>query len=233
MNEMWAALIGALVGGLLSAGAAALQTRKVLKHEVEQAAEERRQAQHVDEHRRRVFAADQLIAALADFVTSGQGDWKSFTRAPATEHDHQERNNRFSALLRAGSSHAHALPPEMRNRWDALTWMVRFNQSKQPERSEDLRCRDANDLLNYTEYMRQSLCAVSEDYEMPAHFSPPNVLREGSRLWGFEPEEGCDEPNLTEWHISSRVTGKVTLVSGQSRWYGPNGNVEDLPHDST
>ena len=111
--------------------------------------------------------------------------------------------------------------------------MVRFNQSKQPERAEDLRRRDASDLLNYIEYMRRSLCAVSEDYPMPPHFPAPDVRREERRIWGFKPEEGHSEPDLTDWQLSSRLIGKVRFTSGEVRWYGPNGIVVDLPPEPT
>jgi len=232
MTEMLAALLGALVGGLLSAWVGSRQTAKVLKHETDLAATERREAQRVDEERRESLAADQLITALADFVTVNRDDEhrsESFVRLPTTEDVHRERNVRASKLLQAGSSYAHALPEELRERWDALTWMVRFNQSKQPERSEELRRRDASDLLNYIEYVRRSLCAVSEDYPMPKHFPAPDVRREDRRAWGFKPQEGCNEPDLTEWHFSSRLIGKVTFTTGAVRWYGPNGLVVDLP----
>lgn len=235
MTEMLAALLGAIVGGGLSAWVGSRQTAKVLKHETDLAATERREAQRADEDRRRSFAADQLIAALADFTTvkvDVRDNSEAFVRVPTTEEVHRERTARASALLQAGSSHAHALPPELRERWDALTWLVRFNQSKQPDRSTDLRRRDANDLLNYIEYVRQSLCAVCGDVPLPPHYPAPDVRRDGRRPWGFEPDEGCEEPDLTEWHLSARLVGKVNFTSGKVRWYGPNGQVVDLPQDA-
>lgn len=236
MTEMLAALLGAIVGGVLSAWVGSRQTTKVLKHETKLAATERREAQRVDEDRRRSFAADQLIAELADFTTVNRDDKDrsaSFVRVPATAGVHRERTDRASALLQAGSSHAHALPPELRERWGALTWMVRFNQSEQPERPEDLRRRDASDVLNYIEYVRRSLYAVSGDDTMPQHFPAPDVRREEPRAWGFKPEEGSNEPDLTEWHFSARLIGKVNFTSGETCWYGPNGLVVDLPHERT
>lgn len=236
MTEMLAALLGALVGGLLSAFVGSRQTAKVLKHETDLAAAERREAQRADEDRRRSFAADQLISALADFVTVKRDDQDrsaAFVRIAATEDVHRERNARASALLQAGSSHSHALPEEVRERWDALTWMVRFNQSKQPERSEQIRRRDASDLLNYIEYVRRSLCPVSEGHAIPPRFQPPDVRREDPRIWGFKPEDESIEPDLTDWQLSSRLIGKVTFTSGEVRWYGPNGLVLNLPRDSS
>lgn len=231
---MLAALLGALVGGLLSAWVGARQTAKVLKHETDLAATERQEAQRADEDRRRSLAADELIAALAEFVTVNRDDPDSsaaFVRVVSTGDVHRERNARVATLLQAGSSHAHALPEELRERWEALTWMVRFNQSKQTERSEELRRRDANDLLNYVEYVRRSLCAVSEDYTMPPRFPAPDVRRDDPRPWGYRPEAECSEPDLTDWQLSSNLIGKVTFNTGEVRWYGPNGNVEDLPSE--
>lgn len=67
---------------------------------------------------------------------------------------------------------------------------------------------------------------------MPPHFSAPDVRRDEPRPWGFEPEDGCDEPDLTEWDFSTRLVGKVKFASGDVRWYGPNG-VIDLRHEPT
>lgn len=231
MTEMLAALLGAIVGGVLSAWVGSRQTAKVLKHETKLAATERQEAKRADEDRRRVRVANQLIAALADFVTVNRDDVDSaasFVRIQATEDVHRERKLRASALLQAGSTYAHALPTEVRERWDALTWMVRFNQSKQEERPEDLRRRDASDLLNYAEYVRRSLCAVGEGARTPPHFPAPDVRRDARRVWGYKPE-GQNEPDLSEWQFSARLVGKVAFTSGEVRWYGPNGLVVDLP----
>lgn len=236
MTELLAALLGAIVGGILSAWIGARQTAKVLKHETDLAAAERREAARLDEERRRAKAADHLIAALAEFVTvsrDDRGNAAAFVRVPTTADVHRERKGRVSALLKAGSSCSHALPTDLRGRWDALTWMVRFNQTDQPERSEDLRRRDANDLLNYIEYVRRSLCAVSGEGQIPPNFPAPNVRREGSRPWGFKPDGSSSEPDLTEWHLSARLIGKVNFSTGGAAWYGPNGLVEDLPEEST
>jgi hypothetical protein len=109
--------------------------------------------------------------------------------------------------------------------------MVRFNQSKQAERSEDLRRRDASDLLNYIEYVRRSLVAVSEGLPVPPHFPAPDARREERRVWGFQPEEGRNEPDLTDWQLRDRLVGKAIFTSGEARWYGPNGVVVDLPRE--
>jgi hypothetical protein len=235
MTELLAALLGAIVGGVLSAWVGSRQTAKVLKHETEMAATERREALRLDEQRRQSFAADQLIAALAGFTTVKRNDRDgsaSFVRIPATADVHRERDARASGLLQAGSSHAHALPDEVRKRWSALTWMVRFNQSEQPDRSEGLRRRDASDLLNYVEYLRRSLCAVAGGDQMPPHFPPPDMRRADGRPWGFKPAEGCDEPDLTHWHLQTQLVGTVKLSTGETKWYGPNGWVEILPQDA-
>lgn len=232
MTEMLAALLGALVGGVLSAWVGSRQTAKVLKHETDLAATERREAQRVDEERRQSVAADQLIVALADYVTVKRDDRDRaplFVRLRATQDVHHDRNARASALMQAGASYAHALPTQVRERWDALIWLVRFNSKEQPERAEDLRRRDYSDLLNYTEYMRRSLVAVSEGYPMPPHYRAPDVRREERRIWGYKPEGGSNEPDLSDWQLSSRLVGKVTFTSGEVRWYGPNGQVVDLP----
>lgn len=235
MTEMLAALLGAIVGGVISAWVGARQTANVLKHETDLAAAERREAQRAEEERRRSFAADQLIAALADFVTvrgEVQDPSASFARGiPVTADVRLERDRRAATLLQAGSSHAHALPTEVRERWSALTWLVRFNQSEQPGRSEGLRRRDAADLLNYSEYVRQSLCAVCDGSSMPSQFPAPDVRRDDRRVWGFRPVDRSKEPDLTDWHMAARWVGKVKFSSGEERWYGPGGLVKDLSQE--
>lgn len=234
MTELLAALLGAIVGGALSAWVGSHQTAKVLKHETDLAVAERREAQRVAEERRQSIAADQLIAALADFTTVKRDHpdrSASFVRVPATADAHQERNTRTSALLQAGASQAHALPAAVRERWDALVWMIRFNQSEQAGRSEGIRGRDANDLLNYTEYVRRSLCAVAGADTLPDRFPPPDTRRDETRPWGFKPPKGSDEPDLTDWHMATHVVGEVKFSSGERRWYGPGGLVEDLGED--
>lgn len=236
MTEMLAALLGAIVGGVLSAWVGSWQTAKVLKHETELAAVERRESKRADELRRQSFAADQLLVALADFTTinvDANHRTASFARVPATADVHVARKKRASTLLQAGSSHAHALPQEMHSRWETLAWMVRFNLSEQDKRTENLRQRDVSDLLNYVEYVRQSLCAVSGDGPMPATYAAPDVRRDGQRPWGFRPDAAHNEPDLTEWQLSSRLIGNVKFTTGETRWYGPNGLVEDLPQESS
>ncbi|MFA4895662.1 hypothetical protein [Microbacterium sp.] len=231
MTEMLAALLGALVGGLMAAGVGAWQTGKVLKHETEMAATERQEAERVDEERRQSQAADQLIAALADYVTVDRDDKDRaplFVRMMATQDVHRDRDRRASALMQAGASYAHALPAQVRERWDTLVWLVRFNISEQDKRPEADRRRDHIDLLNYAEYVRRSLYAISEDYPMPPQYPAPDVRREERKPWGYQPE-GRNEPDLTDWQLSSRLVGEVTFNTGERRWYGPNGVVEDLP----
>jgi hypothetical protein len=230
MTEMLAALLGALVGGLLSAGVGAWQTSKVLKHETGMAAEERQATQHAAEARRQSVAADQLIAAVADYMTVDR-DVRDraahFVRMMTTADVHRDRDHRAAKLLQAGASYAHALPEQVRERWDALAWMVRFNVKDQPDRTDENRRRDYSDLLNCIEYMRRSLVAVSKDHPMPPQYTAPDVRREARRVWGYQPEER-DEPDLTDWQLTSRLVGEVKFTNGEVRWYGPNGLVEDL-----
>jgi hypothetical protein len=228
MTEMLAALLGALVGGLLSAWVGSLQTAKVLKHETDLAATERQEAQRVDEDRRHALAADQLITALAEYVTSDRDDpeyWAQYVRIDGTASAHQTRRRSAAAFLQAGASYAHALPDEVRRRWEALTWLVRFNQMKQADRAEMTRRRDVSDMLNFAEYVRQSLSAVSAGSSMPRRYPAPEPRREEPRAWGFKPE-GANEPDLTDWHLRDRLVGSVRLTTGPLVWYGPSGAEE-------
>lgn len=236
---MWAALVGAVVGavvgGLLSAWVGSKQTAKVLKHETDMAAAERKEAQRAEEARRHSSAADHLITALAEYMTLSErvrdgGDAAAhFVRMATTEDVHRDRDRRTAALLQASASYAHALPEEVRARWDALIWLVRFSSSMQADRSDTDRWRDYSDLRNYGEYVRRSLTAVTEDYPMPPNYSAPDARREDRRPWGYSPKDDKNEPDLTDWQLTSRLVGKVTFNTGETRWYGPNGLVEELP----
>lgn len=235
MTEMLAALLGALVGGLLSAGVSAWQTSKVLKHETAMAAAERREAERAEEGRRQTDAADRLIAALASYLTVPEGrpdNAAHFVRMRATDDVHRDRDRRASTLLELSASYAHALPEQVRERWHALIWLVRFNSSQQSERSDDHRRRDYSDLLNYSEYIRRLLRAVSGDYPTPPSYPAPEARREEQRPWGYKPAPEGREPDLTDWQLSSRLVGEVTFNTGEVRWYGPNG-VEDLAREPT
>lgn len=238
---MWAALVGAVVGavvgGLLSAWVGSKQTAKVLKHETDMSTAERREAQRADEARRHSAAADHLITALAGYMALGertQEDGRAveyFVRMVTTEDVHRDRDRRTAALLQASASYAHALPGEVRERWDALIWLVRFNSSKQYERSDSDRRRDYNDMRNYSEYTRRSLSAVSADYPMPPHHLAPDVRREERKPWGYQPEDAGKEPDLTDRQLSTSLVGRVSLSTGELRWYGPNGLIEDLSRE--
>ncbi|MCK2024355.1 hypothetical protein KZC52_15590 [Microbacterium sp. kSW2-24] len=239
MTEMWAALagavVGAIVGGLLSAWVGSKQTAKVLKHETDMAAAERKEAQRADEERRHSAAADHLITALAEYMTlsgsvhDGGRAVEHFVRMATTADVHRDRDRRTAALLQASASYAHALPEEVRERWDALIWVVRFNSAKQSERSDGDRRRDYSDLRNYSEYVRRSLTAVTAKHPMPPHYPAPDVRREERKPWGYSPEDAEKEPDLTDWQLSDRLVGRVSFSTGELRWYGPNGLVEDLP----
>lgn len=241
MTEMWAALVGAVVGavvgGLLSAWVGSKQTGRVLKHETDMAAAERKEAQRANEQRRHALAADHLITALAKYMTVGERTHDTgraaehFVRMATTEDVHRDRDRRTTALLQSSASYAHALPEAVRDRWNALIWMVRFNSSKQSDRSDSDRRRDYGDMRNYSEYIRRSLTAVTEDYPMPPHYSAPDVRREERKAWGYQPEDTAKEPDLTDWQLSNRLVGKVSFTTGEVRWYGPNGQVEELPRE--
>lgn len=241
MTEMWAALVGAVVGavvgGLLSAWVGSKQTGRMLKHETEMAAAERIEAQRANEERRHALAADHLIIALAEYMAVGERTHDNgraaehFVRMVTTEDVHRDRDRRTAALLQASASYAHALPEELRDRWDALIWMVRFNSSKQSDRSDSDRRRDYGDMRNYSEYVRRSLTAVTGADPMPPHYSAPDVRREERKVWGYQPDDTAKEPDLTDWQLSNRLVGKASFTTGESRWYGPNGQVEELPRE--
>lgn len=241
MTEMWAALVGAVVGavvgGLLSAWVGSKQTARVLKHETDMAAAERREAQRADEARRHSSAADHLIRAMAEYMALGERTHEDgraaeyFVRMVTTEDVHRDRDRRTAALLQASASYAHALPGEVRERWDALIWLVRFNSSKQSQRSDSDRRRDYSDMRNYSEYVRRSLTSVTGNQPMPPHYFAPDVRREEPKPWGYRPEDAGKEPDLTDWQLSDRLVGRVSFSTGKLRWYGPNGLVEDLSRE--
>ena len=230
MTELLAALLGAIVGGALSAWVSSRQTARVLRHETDLASEERRVASKMQEERRISEAAAHLIAALADYWTvtlDSPDQMPCFVRVPATADVHRDRLGRVAQLTNAGARNAHALPEEVGQRWKDLVWLVRFAHSNQPDRSEEERRRDYADLRTYSEYVRRSLHALSGDGSMPEAFEPPDPRREGTRPWGVKPPSTVREPDLTTWNLSTQLVGRVTFTSGEQRWYGPRG-FEDL-----
>lgn len=227
MTELLAALLGALVGG----GISLWQTSRVLRHDVEQAAAERREAQRQEDERRVTAAADHLLAALADFTTTDRDEADStawFVRLPAVAATHAERHGRVVALLRAGAGHAHLLPADVRARWESLVWLARFCHKSMPNRSESLRRRDGGDLRMYAEYVRRCLVALAAGTDSPPQYPPPDPRREAPRVWGFRPEGGALEPDLTAWMTQANGIGELPTTTGGRVWIGPEGRVERI-----
>lgn len=235
MTELIAALLGALVGGAVSAWASATQTAKVLKYEVELAADGRREAERQEAERRITSAADHLLTELANFTTvdSDEPDRLGlFVRVTTGRAVHAERRRRVTELTRAGAAHAHMLPEEVRRRWAALMWWVRYADSQQKDRKDTLRQRDLNDLLMYAEYVRRTLVGVTGLGDSQPDYPPPDPRRDSPRPWGHSPESGSEEPDLTGWFMSARLVGQVKFETGELRWYGPDNQVETLQSES-
>ena len=67
--EFWAAIVGACIGGGISAVVVIWQTRKTLRHDLMQAREERRVRERADRHAEIAAAAGRLLDALAAYAT--------------------------------------------------------------------------------------------------------------------------------------------------------------------
>jgi hypothetical protein len=229
MTELLSALLGALLGGAVSAWASARQTAKVLKHETDLAADERREAEREARERRVQSAADHLIAALADFTTM-PGD---SIESPVVTLTTAERARRKSEITRNGVKYAHVLPSDIHQRWETFMWWVRYTQAPRGERTDGRGWRDRMDLFHYAEYLRRSLVALAGEGQIPPEYVAPDPRRKGERPWGFNPEAGATEPDLTDWSKSARIIGTVRYTTGEMQWFGPGGRVENLPSDQT
>lgn len=69
MSELWAAVVGSLIGAGLSAGVVIWQTGRTLRHDLEQAREERRERERAERRTELARAAGALLDVLADYAT--------------------------------------------------------------------------------------------------------------------------------------------------------------------
>ena len=219
MSDLWAAVIGAVVGGVLTAAVVIWQTRKTLRHDLEQAREERLERERADRRAEVVRAAGALLDALADYATvpSRLVDPSTWFGGKATAEVHDARVARIRALQRAGYMYLHVMPAEVSARWRRLIWLAQVAAGNR-ERPDTVWRRDAHDAWSYSRYVRESLAAVNKSEALPPSAPHPDPLRDDERLWGWKPPDASGEPDYTQW-IQTRfgAVDMITLEDGTRR----------------
>lgn len=210
MTELLAALMGAVIGGAISAGVAIWQTKQTLAHDMRTAREEREAARVAEVTSRQQQAATYLLGVLADYATPmprrGERDLGWFGGSTAS---FDARVMRVADLRRAGNERAHLLPDELAARWRTLVWLAQWVARPDASRSEHVE-RDSSDAWAYAEYVKRSLLAFLKDQAPPGDVTAPDPDRSEERVWGWKPPAGTREPDLTDW-MKARFGGHTTL----------------------
>lgn len=223
MSELWAAVVGSLIGAGLSAWVVIWQTRRTLRHDLEQAREERRERERAERRTELARAAGALLDVLADYATvpTRHSNPSAWFGGRGTVQEHHARVSRIRSLQRAGYMNLHLMPAEISKRWRRLVWLAQVAAGDR-ERPDQTRLREAHDVWSYSRYVRDSLVASIKNEAPPSPAPPPDPSRDGERLWGFNPPEGSEEPDYTDW-IQTRfgASNMVTLKDGTKRLPDP------------
>jgi hypothetical protein len=192
--EFWAALVGAIVGGMATFAASAWQTRRILNHE-RQMARDARETEAADRRRERgADAATQMIDALARFVS-----WKPHDIGHGMTNDRWTAFDRDLEAMRVlEGSRAPMIDAVCRNRWTSLVKLVeefRARPVSEAEMTEDtghwtreVKIQAAYDILRYGRYTRDSLIAFLDGTAVPDEITPPVLRRPKGTLWNWDPE---------------------------------------------
>jgi hypothetical protein len=213
MADLLSALVGALIGGAISAAAVIWQTRQTLRHDVHLAREEREESRRAEMAARQATAATRLLETLAIYMTpqparAGHGSLAWFG-GRTTEFD--VRAGRIADLRRVGNEVGHLLPDTLSRRWRTLVWLAQW-AARQGAGDSPTCNRDASDAWSYAEYVRRSLVAFLREEPLPPEASPPDHGQPGrERVWGWRPPEGVEEPDLTDW-IQARLGGDTVIT---------------------
>jgi hypothetical protein len=185
MSEFVVALVGAVVGGLMTMIATWWSTKRVLEHEAQQArtaAEEERQAAR---HALSRMAVLELMRVLAELEA------KIDTIKPS-----QRYRETLDLVASIKASHAPLLPEAIQKRWDRLNTLVVYLSSatptKKPDRSdwtEPKINRARDDVGAYLRYVRRSLLALINEQDLPPDASMPVLQRVDMAVWPA-PDEG-------------------------------------------
>lgn len=201
MTELLSALIGAVVGGAVSAAAAIWQTQRVLKHEVVQAREARDAAAHEARSDLQRRAAVKLLQALTVYSVpslSSSRNWQDWFAGPTTSDVFEGRNQRVAELKRLTGSEAELLPGPLFTRWEHLTRCAAYVTRQRNLEGQAL-SRHVMDLRCLAEWVRRGLVALINDQPPGREYPLPDFTRVDDRAWGWKVPVGADEPDLTDW----------------------------------
>jgi hypothetical protein len=201
MTELLSALIGALVGGTVSAAAVIWQTQRVLRHEVLQAREAREAAVREARSDLERQAAVNLLQALTVYSVPSlppNRDWREWFAGPTTADVHGPRRQRVAELKRLTDSEAELLPRPLFTRWEHLAKSAAYVTRLSDLEGQALTCH-AMDLRSLAEWARSGLVALINDQPPGRAYPLPDFTRADDRVWGWKPPAGADEPDLTDW----------------------------------
>ena len=189
-TELWAALIGAAVGGLLTSRAADRQmrherdlTRQQMRHERDLSTKAFQDQRNLISETASKDTAVLLLDALADFQEHA-GGLRRMVQEGGAERNNQAVRTRaadaVSKLRTLDRSRALLLPKEINERWYALLIAIETYRDASIDpggwTAEQIN-RAGAEALRYAAYVRETLVRFVETLEVIAHVDPPKPRR--------------------------------------------------------
>lgn len=176
-------LVGAVVGAVPTFLITRWQTRQASKAQT-----------HTTRWHTGIAAARQMLADLEDMRGRlDHLDPRSNPGGPSRVSGGTTRQQRFEAqaahdrLRQLNSTHAVQLPEELGSRWYSMTQLVDDYLEAQRQRGEwwdgPRLNRAQSDVLNYMDYVRQSLATYVKTGDETKRFEPPLLSRDDLESW--------------------------------------------------
>jgi hypothetical protein len=189
-TELWAALLGAGVGGWLTSRAADRQmvqerelTREQMRHERELTRENARWATGISAVREMLDPLETMKALVDDL-----GGYDSSGKSVSPDRMGRA-NTALDIMERLQGTQASLLPPELSDRWFRATRLARKYQSARKRQaaadawSKPKLNRASIDVTNYMAYVSKSLSDFAQTGKIESTCEPPDLGRDDSGAW--------------------------------------------------
>lgn len=179
--ELWAALLGAVIGGMATFAASSWQTRQVLTHEREQAREAALEERRAARESMTRSMSYQLLTVLADVdhVVPRLAGGPSHLRGEreARERWEHERRTALDGLSRMQASIAPLMPKPAQDCWHNLRMLVVELALAPADWGDSTIARARQDVEDYLGYVRATIVAIIDGTDLPPVLDPPVLAR--------------------------------------------------------
>ena len=180
--ELWAALLGAVIGGTATFAASWWQTGRVLAHETAQAREAAMEERKATRESMSRSVGYELLTVLADVdhVVPRLASGPSHVRVEreARERWEHERRTALDGLSRMQASIAALMPKPVQDRWYQLRMLVVELALAPVDWGSSTIDRARRDVEAYLGHVRATIIAVIDGAELPPDRDPPVLARE-------------------------------------------------------